>query len=112
MSFNSDPSKKAPLTFSNTDVGQIRSQKYLGMFVDFKVSSNEHLETGFAKVNRGITILRKLQTVLPIEALLTIYKSFTRPHFDYGDVIQDQLYNDSFHAQLESYHYKSVLAMT
>ena len=112
MSFNPDPSKKASLTFDNTDVGQIRSQKYLGMFLDFKLSSNERLDTGFAKVNRGITILRKLQTMLPIEALLTIYKSFTRPHFDYGDVIQDQLYNDSFHAKLESYHYKSVSAMT
>ena len=48
--------------------------------------------------------------MLPREALLTIYKSFIRPHF--GDVIYDQLYNDSFHAKLESYQYKAALAMT
>ena len=93
MSFNPDPSKKAqevifsrkvnnvlhpPLTFNNVDVGQIRSQKHLGMFLDFKLSFNEHLETVYAKVNRGIAILCKL---------LTIYKSFIRLHFDYGDVI-------------------------
>ena len=92
MSFNPEPSKKAqevifsrkvnnvlhpPLTFNNVDVGQIRSQKHLGMFLDFKLSFNEHLE----KVNRGIAILPKLQTVLPREALLFI-KSFIRPHFD------------------------------
>ena len=80
MSFNPDPSKKAQelifcrkvnnvlypsLTFSNVDVGQIRSQKHLGIFLDFKLSFNEHLETVFAKVNRGIAILRKLQTMLP-----------------------------------------------
>ena len=48
--------------------------------------------------------------MLPREALLTIYKSFLRPHF--GDVIYDQWYNDSFHAKLESYQYKAALAMT
>ena len=51
MSFNPDPSKKAqevifsrkvnnvlhpPLTFNNVDVGQIRSQKHLGMFLGCK----------------------------------------------------------------------------
>ena len=55
MSFNPDPSKKAqevifsrkvnnvlhpPLTFNNVDMGQIRSQKHLGMFLDFKLSFN------------------------------------------------------------------------
>ena len=45
-------------------------------------------------------------------ALLTIYKSFIRPHIDYGDVIYDQKYNDSFHAQLESYQYKAALVKT
>ena len=56
------------------------------MFLDLKLSFNEHLETVLAKVNRFIAILCKLQSVLPREALLTIYKSFIRPHFDYGDV--------------------------
>ena len=117
MSFDPDPSKKAqevtfsqkvnnvlhpPLTFNNVNVGQIRSQKDLGIFLDFKLSFNEPLETVFPNVNRGIAILRKLQTVLPRESLLTIYKSFIRSHFDYGDVIYYQSYNDSFHAKLGS----------
>ena len=87
-----------PLTFNNVDVGQICSQKHLGMFLYFKLSFNKHLETVFVKVNRCIAILRKLQTLLPREAFLTICKSFSRPHFDYGDVIYDQSYNNSFHA--------------
>ena len=82
------------------------------MFLDFKLSFNKHLETVFAKVNRSIAILRKLQTALPREVLLTIYKSFIHHHFDYGDVIYDQSYKDSFHAKLESYQYKASLAMT
>ena len=82
------------------------------MFLDFRLSFNEHLETVFAKVNRGVAILRKLQTVLPREDLLTIYKSFILPHFDYRDVIYDQSYNGSFLAKLESYQYIAALAMT
>ena len=82
------------------------------MFLDFKLNFNEHLEIVFAKFNRGITILCELQTVLPREALLTIYRSFIPPHFDYGDVIFDQSCNDSFNASLESCQYKAALAMS
>ena len=96
MIFNSDPSKKAqrvifsrkvnnvlhlPLTFDNLDEGQIRYEKHLGMFLDFKLTFDEHLETVFVKLNRGIAILRKVQSVLPREALLTIYKSFIMSQF-------------------------------
>ena len=82
-----------PLIFNNVDVGQMRSQKHLVMFLDFNLSFNEHLENVLAKVNRGIAILHKFQFVLPRQALLIIYKSFIRSHFDYGDVIHDQLYH-------------------
>ena len=91
-------------------MGQIYSQKYLGMFLHFKLSFNEHLETVFAKVNRGIAIPRKLQSVLPRQAILTIYKSFICPHFDYHDVIYDQPYNNLFQAKLESYQYNGSLS--
>ena len=49
---------------------------------------------------------------LPRLPLLTIYKSFIRPHLDYGDVIYDQAYNVSFHQKLESIQYNSALAIT
>ena len=115
MSFNPDPSKKAqkvifcrkfinvlnpPLTFNSVDVGQTHSQKHLRKFLEFKLSFNHHLKQFLAKVNRGIAIHRKLQSVLPREALLTIYKSLIRRYYDYGNVIFDQSYNDSVHAKL------------
>ena len=45
-------------------------------------------------------------------ALLTIYESFIRPHVDYGDVIHNQYYDDSFHTKLKPYQYKAALVMT
>ena len=55
----------------------------------------EHLKNILNKVNETIGLLRKLQNILPREPLLTIYKSFVRPHLDYGDVIYDQHCNIS-----------------
>ena len=44
--------------------------------------------------------------------LLAIYKSFIRPHLDYGDITYDQVYNASFHQKLDSIQYNAALALT
>ena len=59
------------------------------MFLDFKLTFQEHLENMLNKVNKTIGLLRKLQNTLPRPSLLTIYKSFIRPHLDYGNIIHD-----------------------
>ena len=45
-------------------------------------------------------------------SLLTIYKSFVRPHLDYGDVIYAQLNNSSLSVKIESVQYNAALAIT
>ena len=64
------------------------------------------------KVNTTIGLLRKLYNILRRSALLTIYKSFIRPHLEYGDIIYDQAYNASFHQKLELLQYNACLAIT
>ena len=56
-------------------------------------------------------LIRKFQPILPRFSLLTIYKTFVRPHLDYGDMIYDQTYNASFHRKLESVQYSTCLAI-
>ena len=93
-------------------MNQTPLQKHLGMYLDLKLDFLGHLKNIHAKVNRSITLLRKLQIILPRPTLLTICKAFIRPHLDYGDTIHDQAYNDSFHQKLESIQYNAALAMT
>ena len=127
MSFNPDPSKQAQeiifsckiqktchpsIYFNNKSVKQVPSQKHLGLILDSKLNFQEHLQNILNKVNKTIGLLRKLQNILPREPLLTIYKSFVRPHLDYGDVIYDQHYNNFFHQKLESLQYNAALAIT
>ena len=57
-------------------------------------------------------MIRKLQPVIPRAALLTIYKSFLKPHLGYGDVIYDRAFNESFQNKLESVQYNAALAIT
>ena len=80
--------------------------------MDTKLDFQGHLKSIFNKVNKTIGLLRKLHNTLPRLPLLTIYKSFIRPHLDYGDIIYDQAYNVSFHQKLESIQYNSALAIT
>ena len=43
-----------------------------------------------------IGLIRRLSVNLPRNALLTIYKSFVRPHLDCGDILYDKPSNDNF----------------
>ena len=82
------------------------------MQLDKRIYFEEHLSKVESKVNKTIRIIRKLQNVLRLSALLTIHKSFIRSHLDYRDIIYDKAFNESFHAKLESLQYNAALAMT
>ena len=80
--------------------------------LDKKTNFEKDLNKVESKANKTMGIIRKLQNVLPQSALLTIYRSFIRPHLDYGDIIYDKAFNESFHAKLESLQYNATLAIT
>ena len=117
ISFNPDPSKQAQtchpsIYFNNRSVKQAPSQKHLGKILDKKLNFQDHLRNVLIKVNKTIGLLRKLQNILPHGPLLTIYKSFVRPHRDYSDVIYGQHDNNSFPSKLQSLQYNAALAIT
>ena len=59
------------------------------MHLDEKLNFNHHINEKIGKANKGIGLIRKLAHVLPRQSLITIYKSFIRPHLDSGDIIYD-----------------------
>ena len=112
MSFNPDPSKQAQevifsrkhqkishpsIYFSNNPIESVSSQKHLGMILDNKLNFQERIKNIVTKVNKTIELLQKLQNILPRGSLLTIFQSFVSTHLDFGDVIYDQSYNNTFH---------------
>ena len=82
------------------------------MILDTKLNFQEHPKDTHSKISKTIELLKKLQKILPRPPLLTIYKSFIRPHLDYGNIKYDKAYNTSFHQNLDKIQYNSALAIT
>ena len=102
-----------PVVFLNEAlVAHTLCQKYLGMHLDEKLNFSTHINENIAKANKSIRIIGKIAHVLPRESLITIYKSFVRPHIDYGNIIYDQPNNDSFCNMIERVQYNAALAIT
>ena len=93
-------------------VEKVQTQKHLGLKLDKKLSFKEHLKDKFAKVNWGIGILKKFSGFLPCHSLITLYKSFIRPHLDYADIIYDQPNNLNLCNKIETCKYNGALAIT
>ena len=71
-----------------------------------------HLKGTFSIANNGIALLRKWRHSIPRKPLLSIYKTFLRPHLDYCDVIYDKPHNEKFTDTVESFQYNVALAIT
>ena len=65
-----------------------------------------------SKVDKTIGLLCKLEAVLPRSSLVTIYRALIKPHLDYGDIIYDQAFKESFHQKLESIQCNAAPAKT
>ena len=65
-----------------------------------------------SKAIKGISVIQKLSKTLPRHYLISIYKSFVRPHLDYGDTIHVQVNNESFTQNIERTQYNVALSIT
>ena len=101
-----------PAIFNNIPVVCSSCQKHLGIYLDEKLNFSHHIKEKISKANKGVGILRKLYNVKPRNFLMTIYKSFIRPHLDYGAIIFEQPENESFSKKIKSVPYNAVLAIT
>ena len=102
----------ADLLFNNVQIDRCPHEKHLGLILDEKLSFKKHLDDKINKAMKLVGTIRKLNSVLPRFSLLTIYKSFVRPHLDYGDVIYDQPNNQKLIDKIESVQYDAALAIT
>ena len=75
------------LKFNNVPVAKVDEHKHFGMILDSKMSFASHIEAATLKCRRGIGMIKFLSTYLPCKILEQLYKSYVRPHLDYGDVL-------------------------
>ena len=100
------------ISLNNIQVERTSYQKHLGLLLDEKLNFKQHVDSAILKMNKGISVIKKLRHSLPRKSLLTIYKASLLPLVDYGDIIYDQPQNESFCEKIESVQYRAALAIT
>ena len=110
MYFNPDLSKQAQevifsrknsrvdhttVTFNNSSIARTSCRKHLGLYLDEKLNFSLHINKKISKAHKSIGVIRKLHYFVLRNSLLTIYKSFIRPHLDYGEP-NNQAFSNKF----------------
>ena len=67
----------------------------LSWILKHKDKLKDKIKDKFINISKKIRLLRKLQKLLTRSSLLTIYKSFIKPHLDYGNITYNKAYNTS-----------------
>ena len=86
MLFNADPKKPAQevlfsrknqiqnhptISLNNIHVERTNFQKHLGLIFDEKLNFKQHVDSAISKVNKGISVIKKLRHTLPRKSLIT-----------------------------------------
>ena len=81
MFFNSRPRPELEaLRFGNEEIEWVEEYKYLGLFLNSKMSFSTHIEKVCTRVSQYIGVFHNLNKVLPKEILLLLYHAFILPH--------------------------------
>ena len=66
-------------------------QKHLCILLDTKLNFKKHVRNAIMKINKGISVIKKLSYSLPQKSLVTVDKAFLQPLIDYGDTSMTNL---------------------
>ena len=81
-------------------------QKHPDLILDFKLSFFDREKN--KKTTKVDSFIRKMDVLLPRSSLLTLYKSFVRPHLDYSDVIYYQPSNSRLPNKVETVQHRAA----
>ena len=93
------------LNFKILVVIQSKTHKQQGIILDTKLDFQELLTDKLSNISKTIGLLRKLHKIVTRIPLLTVSKSFIKPHLDNIEITYGKAYNASFHHNLEKIQY-------
>ena len=79
------PSLSLHILESYTD--SVSSFKYLGIMLSSDFTWADHVEYISAKINKNLSLLRRIKYYLPLQARLLFYNSLVLPILDYADIV-------------------------
>ena len=79
------------------EIKQIKHATFLGVYIDERLSWDEHIKQVASKVAKSVGILRKLKPVITCKLLLLVYNSLVLPYFTYCNLIWSIAYDNIIH---------------
>ena len=90
FSTKTTPPPHPSLMFNNIPVKLVNKHKHLVIILDKQLSFTSHINSKLSIARRGLGIISRLRKYLPRITLELIFKTFIRPHLEYGDIIFHQ----------------------
>ena len=75
------------VTIKGIKLEQVNLTKFLGVYIDNKLTWKEHIRYTKNKISRCIGILSKVNKVLSKKVKLHLYKTFVQPHLIYCNIV-------------------------
>src|SRR6218665_2440200 len=81
------PEETCKLVIDNTEIPQVNSVKFLGVYVDQHLTWKIHLENVASKISKNIGIISRIAYLIPTNVRLTLYYSLIYPYIAYCNII-------------------------
>src|SRR6218665_383787 len=81
------PQETCKLVIDNTEIPQVNSVKFLGVYVDQHLTWKIHLENVASKISKNIGIISRIAYLIPTNVRLTLYYSLIYPYIAYCNII-------------------------
>ena len=85
MHFTKGP--KFRTTISGNEIESVTSMKYLGVFMDDKLSFEPHVSFVCGKISKYCGLIYRCRWILSIEQLLLLYNTYIKPIIHYGILV-------------------------
>ena len=89
------------LTIFESNVKNVHSFKYLGIKLSANFTWTDHTEYISSKINKNLSLLRRIKHLLPLHGCIRFYNSFIVPIFDYADLVWGDKDNVTLMAELQ-----------
>ena len=91
--------KKRPrnisLNVKGTIIKESTETKFLGIYLDNKLSWNSHIKHISSKMSKSVSIMKYLKYIFPTNILKTLYQTLVFPYMNYCNIIWGSAYNNT-----------------
>lgn len=72
------------IVIDGEDVKRVECTKFLGLFIDEKLSFKQHIKSINSRVSRACGVVRRLSSIVPKDSIKFLYSSLVLPHVIFG----------------------------